>query len=159
MPALLSIPARYPVAVIQLAEFFSYPLRVEVAAAYAMPLLIITATLLWLQRKVLAQRGYSSITGKAVARRLVRLGKWRWAMFGYTLFVAAITLIMPTAVLLIAAFSKAWGAGIGLDNLTFGNFYHIIFEHTGAQLALQGSVGLGHGNWQIRVRGPSTALR
>lgn len=143
VPALLSIPARYPVAVIQLAEFFSYPLRVEVAAAYAMPLLIITAALLWFQRKVLARRGFSSITGKASARRLVRLGKWRWVMFGYTLFVAAITLIMPTIVLFAAAFSKAWGAGMGLSNLTLGNFHHIIFEHTSAQLALQGSVGLG----------------
>ena len=39
-------PARFNVVTTQLWQFFEYPVRVEVAAAYAMPLLLITMTLM-----------------------------------------------------------------------------------------------------------------
>jgi iron(III) transport system permease protein len=38
VPALIAIPARYPVVTTQLWQFFEFPVRVEVAAAYALPL-------------------------------------------------------------------------------------------------------------------------
>jgi iron(III) transport system permease protein len=41
-PAMIAIPARYNVVTTQLLEFFSYPVRVEVAEAYALPLLAVT---------------------------------------------------------------------------------------------------------------------
>ena len=41
-PALIAIPARFNVVTTQLCQFFGNPVRVEVAAAYAMPLLLIT---------------------------------------------------------------------------------------------------------------------
>ena len=41
-PALIAIPARFNVVTTQLLQFFSQPIRAEVAAAYAVPLLLIT---------------------------------------------------------------------------------------------------------------------
>ena len=41
-PALIALPARFHVVSTQLWQFFEYPVRVEQAAAYAMPLLLIT---------------------------------------------------------------------------------------------------------------------
>src|SRR5690606_28363040 len=38
------------------------------------------------------------------------------------------TVVLPLWVLLQSAFSRAWGAGFSLDNLTLGNFRHILFE-------------------------------
>ena len=143
VPALISIPARYPVVVMQLAEFFSHPLRVEVAAAYSIPLLLITATLLGLQRLALSRKGYTTISGKGGERRLVQLGKWRWVMFGYCMVVVALTLFMPLIVLLLAAFSKSWVGALSLGNLTLNNFYYILFEHSTSQQALLTSVGVG----------------
>ena len=143
VPALISIPARYPVVVMQLAEFFSQPLRVEVAAAYSIPLLLITATLLGLQRLALSRKGYTTISGKGGERRLVQLGKWRWPMLGYCLVVVTLTLFMPLLVLLMAAFSKSWVGALSLGNLTFHNFYYILFEHSTSQQALLTSVGIG----------------
>ncbi|MGH7268211.1 MAG: ABC transporter permease, partial [Candidatus Rokuibacteriota bacterium] len=47
-PAMLALPGRFHVMTTQLWAFFQYPPRVEVAAAYAMPLLLTAAGLLWL---------------------------------------------------------------------------------------------------------------
>ena len=140
VPALIAIPARYPVVTTQLWQFFEYPVRVEVAAAYALPLLAITMLLLWLQKRILARKGYTTVAGKGGERRIVRLGIWRWVMLAYALLVAALAVVMPFIVLVQAAFAKAWGRGFSLDNLTFGNFQFILFEHQGARSAIVNSV-------------------
>ena len=57
-PAMIAIPARYNVVTTQLLEFFSYPVRVEVAAAYALPLLAITILLYGLQQRIIGRRGH-----------------------------------------------------------------------------------------------------
>ncbi len=143
VPALISIPARFPVVVIQLSEFFSYPLQIETAAAYSIPLLMITAGLLVLQRLILARKGYTAVTGKGGERRLVRLGPWRWVLFGYSFFVVMLSVLMPFLVLLTAAFSDSWVGGLSLENFTLANFRFVLFEHSTSQRALASSVGLG----------------
>jgi iron(III) transport system permease protein len=121
-PALIALPARFQVVSTQLWQFFEYPVRVEQAAAYAMPLLLITILMFWLQRRVLGRRGYTTVSGKGGERRITQLGPWRWVMLGYALFVCA--------------FARAWGRGFSLDNLTLNNFRYILFEQTQAQNAI-----------------------
>ncbi|CDN56851.1 ABC Fe3+ siderophore transporter, inner membrane subunit (plasmid) [Neorhizobium galegae bv. officinalis bv. officinalis str. HAMBI 1141] len=143
VPALISIPARYPVVVIQLTEFFSFPLRIQVAAAYSIPLLLITAVMLGLQKLILRRKGYVSVSGKGGERRIVKLGRWRWVLFGYCFCVVALSVLMPMFVLLLAAFSDSWTAGFSFSNLTLSNFHYVLFEHSSSQKALVGSIGLG----------------
>lgn len=131
-PALIALPAHINVVTTQLWQFFEFPIQAEVAAAYAMPLLGITAILFWVQRKSIGRKGYVSITGKGGDRRLVELGAFRWVMTGYALLVGAISVLLPFAVLLQAAFSRAWGRGLSLGNLTLLNFRYVLFEHTTA---------------------------
>ena len=69
-PALIALPARFHVVSTQLWQFFEYPVRVEQAAAYAMPLLVITLLMFWLQRSVLGRRGYTTVSGKGGERRI-----------------------------------------------------------------------------------------
>jgi iron(III) transport system permease protein len=135
-PALLALPARFQVVSTQLWQFFEFPVRVEIAAAYAMPLLLITVLLFWLQRSILGRKGYTAVTGKGGERRMLKLGSWRWVMFGYALFVCALSVLLPMLFLLQAAFAKAWGRGFALDNLTFRNFTYLMFEQTQAQKAI-----------------------
>src|SRR5580704_6634080 len=135
-PALIALPARFHVVSTQLWQFFEFPVRVEEAAAYAMPLLLITVLMFWLQRKVLGRRGYTTVSGKGGERRITRLGSWRWVMLGYALFVCALSVLLPMAVLLQAAFAKAWGRGLAFDNLTLNNFHYLLFEQTQAQQAI-----------------------
>jgi iron(III) transport system permease protein len=140
VPALIAIPAKYPVVTLQLWQFFEYPVKVEVAAAYALPLLLITVALIWLQRVMLARKGYTVISGKGGERRIVRLGLWRWVMLGYALLICALSVFMPLIVLVQASFSKAWSRGFALANLTLDNFHFILFEHQGAQKAIVNSI-------------------
>jgi len=132
-PALIALPARFNVVATQLWQFFEYPVQVEVAAAYAIPLLVITVLMFWLQRRILGRKGYAAVTGKGGERRMIALGGWRWVMLGYALFVCALSVLLPLSVLLQAAFAKAWGRGFSLDNLTLGNFHYLLFEQTQAQ--------------------------
>src|SRR3954471_17012791 len=132
-PALIALPARFHVVSTQLWQFFESPVRVEEAAAYSLPLLLITIAMLWLQRAVLGRRGYTAVTGNGGERRLIRLGASRWAMLGYAGFVCALAVVLPMTVLLQAAFAKAWGRGFSLDNLTLGNFHYLLFEQTQAR--------------------------
>ena len=128
-PALIAIPARFNVVTTQLLQFFSEPIRAEVAAAYAVPLLLITVVLFGLQRLVIRRRGFVALTGKGGDRRLMELGPFRWVMFGYAMFVLSLSVLLPYTVLAQAALSKAWGRGLSMDNLTLHNFYYLLFQH------------------------------
>ena len=133
-PALIAIPARFNVVTTQLLQFFSQPIRSEVAAAYAVPLLLITIALFGVQRWLVHRRGFVAMTGKGGERRIMDLGPWRWAMLAYALFVLTLAVLLPYIVLMQAALAKAWGRGFSLDNLTLGNFGYILFRHeTAAQ--------------------------
>jgi len=142
-PALIALPARFTVVTTQLWQFFEFPTRVEVAAAYSMPLLVVTVALFGLQKLLLARKGYVAVSGKGGERRPLRLGAWRWPMFGYCFFVALLAVILPMIVLLQAAFAKAWGRGFALDNVTLRNFIYILFEHDKARASVGNSFQYG----------------
>jgi len=127
-PALIALPGRFQVMTTMLWQFFEFPPKVEVAAAYAMPLLALTVLLFWLQQRIIARKGYVALTGKGGERRLVRLGGWRWVMLGYCLFVTALSFFLPMLVVLQAAFAKAWGRGFSLDNLTLHNVRFVVID-------------------------------
>lgn len=126
-PALLALPGRFHVVTTMLWQFFEFPPKVEVAAAYAMPLLGITIALFWLQRRITARKGYVALTGKGGERRPVPLGGWKWPLLGYCLAVCTLSFFMPLVVICQAAFAKAWGRGFRLDNLTLDNLYFTLF--------------------------------
>lgn len=128
-PAIIGIPARINTATTQLWQFFEYPVRVEVAAAYAMPLLLITLAMVGAQRLMLRGRGFVSQTGKGGERRPIRLGAWRWVVLGWCLLVGLLSVLMPVAVLAEASFARAWGRGLAPGNLTLANYKFLIFQH------------------------------
>jgi iron(III) transport system permease protein len=127
-PAMIAIPARYNVVTTQMLEFFSYPVRVEVAEAYALPLLAVTVALYGLQQRIIGRRSHVTMTGKGGERRVLKLGAWRWALFAFCLFVCALAVLLPLTVLAQAAFARSWTRGLSLANLTLDNFHFILFE-------------------------------
>lgn len=139
-PALIAIPARINLATTQIVSFFQYPLQVEQAAAFSMPILLLTVVMLALQRKVLARRGYVSVSGKGGERRPFDVGAWKWLLLGYSALVALLTVVMPLAILLLASLSKAWGRGLVAGNLTLANFHSIFFEQLTVRSAIINTV-------------------
>jgi iron(III) transport system permease protein len=134
-PALIALPGRFQVMTTMLWQMFEFPPKLEVAAAYSMPLLLITVLLFWLQHRITGRKGYVSLTGKGGDRRLVRLGAWRWAMLGYCLFVTSLSFFLPMLFVLQAAFAKAWGRGFSLDNLTLRNVRFVLFDQPATRAA------------------------
>ncbi|MCB1742438.1 MAG: iron ABC transporter permease [Gammaproteobacteria bacterium] len=150
-PALIAIPARFQVVTTQLWQFFEFPVRVEVAAAYAMPLLLVTVALMWLQKLLIARKGFVSQTGKGGERRLIALGAWRWVLFGYCAFVGLLAVALPMIVLIQASFAKAWGRGFALDNITIKNYVFLLFEHDMAWVAIKNTFVFGIGSATFAV--------
>jgi iron(III) transport system permease protein len=139
-PAMIAIPARYNVVTTQLLEFFSYPVRVGVAAAYVLPLLAVTVLLYLLQQRLIGDRGHVTVTGKGGARVPIALGPLRWVLFGGSMAVCALSVILPLVVIAEAAFAKTWGTGFHIDNLTLDNFRFVLFEHQSASRSIVNSL-------------------
>jgi iron(III) transport system permease protein len=142
-PAMLALPARFHVMTTQLWAFFHYPPKVEVAAAYAMPLLVCAAGLLWAQRRLLGRRGFTTVGGRAAAPRPIRLGRWRWLAFAGCAAVLGCAIVLPYVALLRAALAKAWGLGWSWENLTLRNFRFVIFEYDPTRSAIVNTLVLG----------------
>src|SRR2546430_3133082 len=95
-PAFILIPAREQVMTTQLYLFFSqFPPQIEVAAAYAMPLLLVTVGLLLLQRRIIGRRRFTTVSGKGGVRRRMRLGRWRWPLAGGALLPPLLSVVLP----------------------------------------------------------------
>lgn len=124
--ALIAIPAGFNVITTQLAAFFENPVRVEVASAFSMPLILITIVLLGAQRLLLARKGYVTVGGKGGHRTPMKLGWFRWFMLGYAALIGALAVVAPMYVILQSAFTKAWVKGLAADNLTLANFYQAL---------------------------------
>src|SRR5260370_26175967 len=81
----------------------------------------------------LARKGYVALTGKGSSRRPLNTGGVRFFLLGYAVLICALAVILPFVVLGQAAFSKAWGRGLSLANLTLENFHYLLFEQYNAQ--------------------------
>lgn len=139
-PLLIAVPARIQVITTQLFQFFQFPSKVELAAAYSLPLLGITAALLLVQKRLLGRKGFATFGGKGGARRPVQLGPWRWAALGYCLLVAALSLFLPYLTLLSASLSRAWARGWTWENLTLEHFRWVLLTHETTRGAIVNSL-------------------
>ncbi|MEY4561308.1 MAG: hypothetical protein RLZZ618_585, partial [Pseudomonadota bacterium] len=139
-PALIAIPAGINLATTQISAFFEYPTRVEQAAAYSMPILLLTIVLLYVQRRLLSRKGFVSVSGKGGERRSVDIGWWKWPLLGYAGLVSLMTVVLPLLILVLASLSKAWGRGVSTGNMTLANYHNILFEQVTVRSAVVNTV-------------------
>ncbi|HSE94838.1 MAG TPA: ABC transporter permease subunit, partial [Methylomirabilota bacterium] len=142
-PAMLALPARFHVMTTQLWAFFHYPPKVEVAAAYAMPLLLAAAGLLWVQRRLLGRRTFTTVGGRGAPPRPIALGPWRGVALAGVVVVLTCSILLPYLALLRAALAKAWGLGWTWDNFTLRNFRYVMFEYDPTRSAIVNTLVLG----------------
>ncbi len=131
-PAILAIPAGFHTITTKIYSLFQFPPKPEVAAAAALPLLIVTMLLLFMQNRLLGRRGYAVVGGKSGEARLMALGIWRWPAFALVMMVLALPLFLPYGALLKAAFSRVPAGPLDLASLTLThvNFVFIEFSQT-----------------------------
>jgi iron(III) transport system permease protein len=136
--AFILIPARRPVITIELLSLFSeFPPRLGQAAAYGIPLLAVTAVLLTIQRRLLARRSFTLITGKGGSFRRVTLGVWRWPALGLAMVPPILSVVLPYTAMLLVSLSVAWGKGpFAPGNLSFQWYYKVFFDTVSARNSL-----------------------
>src|SRR3989449_2671253 len=141
-PAILALPAGFHTITTQIWALFQYPPRVEMAAAFSVPLLLATALLLLVQKRLLGRRGYAAVGGKGQARRPIPLGLWRYPALLGCLAVLACAVFLPYGILAKAGFSRAWAQPFTWDNFTLAN-WSFTFLYSSTQAAIVNTLELG----------------
>src|SRR5713226_1979460 len=142
-PAILGLPAGLHTITTQIWALFQYPPRLDLAAAFSVPLLLATIGLIALQKKILGRRGYSTVGGKSGQRRVVQLGKLRVPVLLLVLGILSLSVFLPYGILLKAALSKAWAVPLTRENFTWGNFTFTFFKYGDTQAAIFNTFELG----------------
>jgi len=131
-PAILALPAGFHTVTTKIYSFFHFPPKPQLAAAAALPLLVITIMLLVAQARVLGRRGYTVIGGKSGDPRRLALGRFRTPALILVLCVLSLPLMLPYAALLKASVSSFPGAPFTAEHLTWRhiNFVFVEFSQT-----------------------------
>src|SRR5712675_192650 len=142
-PAILALPAGFHTMTTKIWSLFQYPPKLELAAAAAVPLLLLTILLLQGQKFLLGRRGYSVVGGKYGAPRRVEMQKWRWAALAFCLVVLLNPVFLPYLALLNGALSPNATTLVTPSTLTMHNIVFVFAELSSTQLALKNTVILG----------------
>jgi iron(III) transport system permease protein len=142
-PAILALPAGFHTMTTKIWSLFQYPPKLELAAAAAVPLLLLTILLLQGQKFLLGRRGFSVVGGKYGAPRQIELNKWRWAALAFCLVVLLNPVFLPYFALLNAAFSPNATTLVTPSTATLHNIVFVFTELSSTQLALKNTVILG----------------
>src|SRR6201747_2761607 len=142
-PAILALPAGFHTMTTKIWSLFQYPPKLELAAAAAVPLLILTILLLQGQKFLLGCRGYSVVGGKYGAPRQGELKGWRWPALLFCLAVLLNPVFLPYLALLNAAFSPNATTLVTPSTATWHNVVFVFTELSSTQLALKNTVILG----------------
>lgn len=127
-PAILAIPAGFHTLTTKIWSLFQFPPKPELAAAAALPLLVLTVVLLRAQTLVLGRRSYAVVGGKYGAPRPVPLGFFRWPALGVCLFLLMMPVFLPYGALFNAAFSKVPSQLVTWSTLSLQNVHFTFFE-------------------------------
>ena len=142
-PAILALPAGFHTMTTKIWSLFQYPPKLELAAAAAVPLLLLTILLLQAQKFILGRRGYSVVGGKYGAPRRVEMKGWRWAALAFCLVVLLNPVFLPYFALFNAAFSPNATTLVTPASFTLHNIVFVFTELSSTQLALKNTVILG----------------
>jgi iron(III) transport system permease protein len=142
-PAILALPAGFHVITTKIWALFQYPPDPHLAAAAALPLLLLTILLLQGRQWLLGRRNYAVIGGKTGAPRRIGLGIWRWPALAFALAVLALPILLPYAALIKTAIVRTPSDPLTLDTLTLHNIRFVFLEFSQTRLALWNTVLLG----------------
>src|SRR5713226_3518190 len=139
-PAILALPAGFHTMTTKIWSLFQYPPKLELAAAAAVPLLVLTILLLQGQKFLLGRRGYSIVGGRQGDPRRVALGKWKWVALAATFLVLLNPVFLPYGALLNAAFSRVPSEFVSFENLTLHNIAFVFFELSSTGVAFRNTL-------------------
>jgi iron(III) transport system permease protein len=106
-----------------------FPQDIPMAATLGLITILFAAAGIYAQRLILGSRRFTTVTGKAFKVRRIALGKWRWPAFALAFSYVLIAVIAPLIVLVMVGLQKFWTGSFTLEQLTFDNFYSVMFQY------------------------------
>jgi len=141
-PAILALPAGFHVLTTKIWSLFQFPPRTHLAAACAIPLLLVTVLLLRSEKWLLGRRGFTMIGGKSGAPQLTQLGPWRWVALVLALAVVAVTVLLPNLALIRASMLRTVSDPWTLQTITWDNV-RLVFGLTHTRRTLENTLITG----------------
>jgi iron(III) transport system permease protein len=142
-PAILALPAGFHVITTKIWALFQSPPQPHLAAAAAMPLLVLTIVMLHGQQRLLGRRGYTAIGGRSSAPRRVPLGVWRWPSLLFALALLSLPIFLPYAALIKTALVKTPSDPLTFETLSLRNLRFVFVDFSQTRLAIWNTVLLG----------------
>ena len=142
-PAIIALPAGFHVITTKIWSLFQFPPRLGLAAAAAIPLLVLTIILLRTQKAILGRKGYTVLGGKSGSPRITRLGRLKWAAIAFVLAILSLTIFLPYLAIIKTAFTNTVGDPVSLDTLTLKHWRFVLFDFSATRLALWNTLLLG----------------
>ncbi|OGL65509.1 MAG: hypothetical protein A3J27_14245 [Candidatus Tectomicrobia bacterium RIFCSPLOWO2_12_FULL_69_37] len=99
----------------------------QMGAAMSMTLGAITAVFIWVQRRIIAPREYTTVTGKGFRPNLIDLGRWKWAAFGWNAIYIFIAVVLPILSLFVVSLHRIWTGKIIPGDFTLLNYQRVLF--------------------------------
>jgi len=119
--------------------------------ATALGVLVMVAMIpfaLW-QYQLVSRRSFTTVTGSHRTTR-IRLGRWKWPLFGLIAAYLAVALVMPTVLLMMATFMKLFGAFDVPDPWTL-NQWRTVFADATFLRSLVNTLILGGGAAAVAI--------
>jgi iron(III) transport system permease protein len=140
VPAVLGSPAKIRVLTTSIWEAQSvYPPRQGLAAALSVTLLAIALIGLWLHKRALGARAFTTVSGKSAQPRRMELGGLRWVMLGICIVYLLLAVVLPLATIFVSSIRTIWTADLRWAQFTTAN-YAAMLAHPGAQRAIVNSL-------------------
>lgn len=117
-----------------------YPQDVTLASALGLIAIFIAATGIFIQRRILGDRKFTTVTGKGYKSKMIALGKWRWVAFCLSFSYIFFAVIMPLVVLILVGLQKFWVGSFNPEYFTLDNFYTVLFEYDVTSRAIKNSL-------------------
>jgi len=143
VPAVLGTPAKIRVLTTSIWEAQSvYPPRDGLAAALSVTLLVIALGGLWLHRRLLGARSYTTVAGKAARPRRIQLGAFRWALLAVCVSYLLLAVVLPIVTIFVSSIRTIWTADFRWEQFTLANYSRVLFDYPAAERAIVNSLGL-----------------
>lgn len=119
----LGLPNRFYVITTAIYQLVSqYPPRLPLAAAMGTSLFAVMFAMLFIYRRITANRSYVTVSGKAFRPRVMDVGRLRWALFALCGLYVILSVFLPIATLVFSSVQRLTTAFPRMDNFTLEHF-------------------------------------
>jgi iron(III) transport system permease protein len=152
IPAVIGIPMHYEVITTRIWIGLGYfPPKYTEAAAFAVTLLALSGILLFVQRRMLANKSYATVTGKGFRPAVVKLGPLRFLTLAACALYFAVSILLPYAALLFTSFQPFLSFAFEPRSWTLGQYAEVLVNNPLTVRATVNSLVLGAGGATLTI--------